>query len=90
MEKTNYKVAIATTFSASKLSDELESVKEQIQTCVKDYSWKAIYAADEEEFNKIVNDMKNRARSYDPTQKVKAWAKSECDRKYALQLEVTK
>ncbi len=90
MEKTDYKVFVASTFSASKLSDELESIKEQIQTCVKDYSWKAIYAADEEEFNKIVSDMKNRARSYDPTQKVKAWAKSECDRKHVLQMEASK
>lgn len=88
MEKTNYKVMKETTFSASKLSDELESTKEQIQTCVKDYSWKAIYAENEDEFNQIVLDMKNRARSYDPTQKVKAWAKSECDRKHELQLKV--
>ena len=90
MEKTNYRVTLASTFSAGKLSDELDSTKEQIQTCVKDYSWKAIYAADEAEFNSLVEEMKNRARSYDPQQKIRDWAKSECDRKHALQEELRK
>lgn len=59
-----YAVAVGTTFSSAPKSDELSIVWEQVTTCIKDYSWKAIYAESDEEFNKIVDEMIEKAHEY--------------------------
>jgi multiple sugar transport system substrate-binding protein/putative aldouronate transport system substrate-binding protein len=45
-------------------SDELQVVWDQVSTCVKDNSWKAIYAGSDEEFDSIVAEMKQQAEEY--------------------------
>lgn len=64
LKQTNYIVAPGTTYSTSVKSDELQVVWNQVATCIKDNSWKAIYASSDEEFDKIVADMIAQADEY--------------------------
>lgn len=85
MEKTDYVVDIATTYAESKRSAELEVIWNQVKTCIVEYSWKAIYASTEEEFNSLVQEMRGRVRSYDPMEQCKQWCEEEAARKNSLQ-----
>ena len=64
MDSCNYAVDVPTTFSFPEREPQLESTWVQVATCLKDYSWRAIYAETEEEFQSIVNEMRGRAKSY--------------------------
>lgn len=64
MEQTNYRLAPGTMYSAGTKSDELQVVWNQVATCIKDNSWKAIYAKTDEEFDQIVADMIAQANEY--------------------------
>ncbi|MDR0397248.1 MAG: hypothetical protein LBH66_08100 [Oscillospiraceae bacterium] len=57
-------IAIGTNFSFAPRSDELNTTWTQVATAVKDGSWKAIYAADDAEFDSIVADMTAQAKAY--------------------------
>ncbi|MGN0166199.1 MAG: hypothetical protein ACI39R_08450 [Lachnospiraceae bacterium] len=88
MEKGNYAVSVASTYSEGVKSAELKVVWEQIATCIKEYSWRAIYATSDEEFDAIVSEMIGLARSYDPQQKCLEWCKNEAATRHALEVEV--
>ena len=60
----NYRLSPGTMYSASTKSDELQVIWNQVATCIKDNSWKAIYADSEEEFDSIVADMIKQADEY--------------------------
>lgn len=64
MEQTEYKVAPGTMYSAGSKSDELTVIWNQVATCIKDNSWKAIYAKSDAEFDQIVADMISQANEY--------------------------
>lgn len=64
LKQTNYIVAPGTTYSGGVKSDELQVVWNQVATCIKDNSWKAIYASSDEEFDSIVADMIAQADEY--------------------------
>lgn len=64
LKQTNYIVSPGTTYSAGVKSDELQVVWNQVATCIKDNSWKAIYASSDEEFDAIVADMIAQANEY--------------------------
>lgn len=64
MGQTNYRLAPGTMYSGSSKSDELQVVWNQVATCIKDNSWKAIYAKTDEEFDQIVSDMIAQANEY--------------------------
>lgn len=51
-------------FSFSKLDSEMKNTQTQIATCMKDYSWRAIYAESDAEYEEIVKEMRDRAMSY--------------------------
>jgi len=57
-------VAVGTTYSETPRSDELDIIWEQVTTCIKDYSWKAIYAETDEQFEAIVDEMIEKAYEY--------------------------
>jgi multiple sugar transport system substrate-binding protein/putative aldouronate transport system substrate-binding protein len=57
-------IAIGTSFSFAPRSDEMNTIWTQVVTAVKDGSWKAIYAASDAEFDKIVSDMTAQAKAY--------------------------
>lgn len=85
MENTDYVVDIATTYAESKRSAELDVIWNQVKTCIVEYSWKAIYASTEEEFDSLVQEMRGRVRSYDPMEQCKQWCEEEAARKNSLQ-----
>ncbi len=64
IKSTDYILSPGTTYSAGTHSDELQVVWDQVATCVKDYSWKAIYAESDEEFDSIVAEMIQQATDY--------------------------
>lgn len=71
-------------YSESKRDAELDQKWQQIATCLKDYSWRAIYAESEEEFDQIVSEMQARAKSYGYDECI-AWCEAEAARKNELQ-----
>lgn len=56
-----YSVSKPNTYTASKKSEELKDKWDVVATCVKEGSWDAIYAESEEEFNQIVEKMRQDA-----------------------------
>lgn len=64
LKQTDYIVSPGTTYSGGVRSDELQVVWNQVTTCIKDNSWKAIYANTDAEFDQIVADMIAQADEY--------------------------
>ena len=62
--KTNYMLALGTTYSEGPKSAELNVVWAQVAECVKTNSWRAIYAKDDAEFDAIVAEMVTKANEY--------------------------
>lgn len=62
--QTDYLLAPGTMYSAGVKSDELSVIWNQVATCIKDNSWKAIYASSDAEFDQIVADMTAQAEEY--------------------------
>lgn len=59
-----YSLALGTEFTRSAKDDELQIIWNQVATCIKEYSWKAIYAKDDAEYDKIVTEMREKAEGY--------------------------
>ena len=57
-------VKIGTSYSAPAKDAELSTIWTQVQECIKTYSWKAIYAASDEEYDAIVDEMITKANEY--------------------------
>lgn len=64
MRQTEYRIAPGTTYSGGVKSDELSVVWNQVTDCIKNNSWKAIYAQSDAEFDEIVADMIAQANEY--------------------------
>lgn len=64
MNTCNYAVDVPTNFSLATLDPEMQAKWDQVAICLKDYSWNAIYAETEEEFDAIVSEMRGKAKSY--------------------------
>lgn len=64
LEKTGFSLSLGTTYTATDKSDELKLIWEQVATCIKTNSWKAIYAKTDAEFDQIVATMKEEAKGY--------------------------
>lgn len=59
-----YSLSVGTDYTKTEQDDDLTIVWNQVTTCVKQYSWKAIYAKSDDEYNKIVAEMKKKANEY--------------------------
>ncbi|WP_310604475.1 hypothetical protein [Anaerosporobacter sp.] len=59
-----YTVSPGTMYSPSAKSDELNVIWNQVGECVKNYSWRAMYAANDAEFEKTINEMITTAEKY--------------------------
>lgn len=57
-------ISLGTTYSATAQSNELTTTWNQVKTAITSYSWKAIYAKSDDEFNSIVKEMTDKANSY--------------------------
>ena len=88
MDTTNYKVSLATSYSESAKSDELEIIWEQVKNTIVTSSWNAIYAESDEEFDKIVADMTAKVKEYDPNGECLAWCENEAAIRCGLEDQV--
>ncbi len=84
MEKTDYVVDIATTYAARKMDADMKNVLEQVANCIVEYSWNAIYAQTDEEFDSLVSEMRGKAKGYGYDTIVE-WYQEEAAIKNALQ-----
>ncbi|MBQ3686968.1 MAG: extracellular solute-binding protein [Treponema sp.] len=64
MGAKKYVLAPGSMFSASSQSDELKVKWNQVATCIKTGTWRAMYASSDAAFDKIVADMTAEAKSY--------------------------
>ncbi len=63
-DNVTLRLAPGTMYSGGVKSDELMVLWNQVATCIKDNSWKAIYAKTDADFDKIVADMISQANEY--------------------------
>lgn len=82
-----YSVALGTSYSESRKDDELKVVWEQVTKTIVDYSWKAIYAKSDKEFELIVDQMIKNAEAYGYDQCVE-WSEEEAAIRKALEDEI--
>ena len=59
-----YSLAVGTKYVPSVKPDELNVKWNQVAKCIREYSWKAIYAKDDATYDKIVAEMKEKADGY--------------------------
>jgi len=65
LNKNNFiAVAVASDYVRDKRNDDLEQKYVQVSNAIKNGSWRAIYAKNDAEFNRIVQDMINQAKSF--------------------------
>ncbi len=57
-------LSIATNYSTGVKDDELTTTWNQVKECIKTYSWNAIYAKDDAEFDSIITEFKAKAKEY--------------------------
>lgn len=88
MNTTNYKVSLGTSYTESKRSDELKIIWEQVAECLVNYSWQAIYASSDEEYDRIVAEMIKKCGEYDPNGECLAWCENEASIRCALEDQV--
>jgi len=84
----NYKVSPATKYAGRQKSDEFDVIWNQVKDCIVKYSWQAIYAKSDAEFNYLVKEMIKKANAYGYDQ-CKQWSKDEAEIRHQLELEVT-
>ena len=88
MNTTNYKVALGTSYTESKRSDDLKIIWEQVAECLVNYTWQAIYAENDAEYDRIVNEMITKCGEYDPEGLCLAWCEAEADLRCSLEDQV--
>ncbi|MCC8043194.1 MAG: hypothetical protein LIO69_06785 [Oscillospiraceae bacterium] len=88
MDTVNYKVSLATSYTESDQSDELKIIWEQVKKCIVNYSWQAIYASSDEEYERIVSEMIAKCAEYDPNGECLAWCENEAAIRCALEDEI--
>ena len=64
LAERGYTLSVGSTYSATPKSDELTVTWNQVTDCIKTYSWKAMFAASDDEFNSIISEMIEKAESY--------------------------
>ncbi|HBE10507.1 MAG: hypothetical protein IKQ63_07555 [Eubacterium sp.] len=60
----NYVVSPGSAYVMPTKSDELKTTWAQVTKCIRENSWKAIYASSDDEYTKIVNGMKAQAKGF--------------------------
>ncbi len=64
LNKNNYTLIPATTFSNLAKDDEYDIIIAQVSQCIVNYSWNAVYSETEEEFKKNIDSMIERGYAY--------------------------
>lgn len=89
MNKQKATVAPATTFALDAKSDEFKTVWSSVTDVIVTYSWKAIYATSDAEFDKLVDEMIKQAEGYGYDECVK-WSVEQAARRHELEEAVRK
>lgn len=77
LKSGEYKIKPASAYSESAKSDEFKVVWEQVTKCIVNYSWQAIYAETDAEYDAIVAEMIQKADEYG-YQECVDWSLNEC------------
>ncbi len=88
MEIGKYTVSPGTSYSKSRQDDNLKVTWSQVTDCIKNNSWKAIYAKTDAQFEEKVEEMIKKAGEYG-YEECLAWSEKEAAARYDLELEVT-
>ncbi len=88
LDNKPYKLSMATSYKESSRSADLKLIWEQVATAIVDYSWKAIYAKDDAEYNSIVAEMIKKVKQYDPDDLCLQWCIEEAAIRKALDDQV--
>ena len=87
MEMRDYAVIPGTSYAESVRSDELEVTWRQVTTAIKNFSWRAIYAESDEEFDRIVDTMIRLCNEYG-YQEVLEWSENEAAIRHQMELDL--
>ena len=87
MENGNYTIIPGTSYSEPKRSDEMELIWTQVMQAVADkYSWRAVYAKTDAEFDYQVKEMVRTCKQYG-YDKILEWSREQAATRYKLQQE---
>ena len=86
MESCNYSLIPGTSYSEPKRNDELEVLWTQVKQTVTTYSWRAMYAKNDGEFDYLVKEMIRICNDYD-YDKILEWSLEQAAIRYQLQIE---
>ncbi len=64
LEAHPYKVAVGTTYKEGSKDDDLKVIWNQVTECIVQYTWQAMYAADDATFDKLVDEMRTLTAEY--------------------------
>ncbi len=64
MKSTNYKIAPSTTFVLASKEGEFKTTWSAVTEVITTYSWKALYATSDAEYERLVNEMIAQAKAY--------------------------
>lgn len=84
MEKTNYSLAVDGGYVMSSKTGDFKTTWSAVTDVITTYSWRAIYASSESEFNFIVIQMISQAKAYGYDECVE-WCRAEADARHALE-----
>jgi multiple sugar transport system substrate-binding protein/putative aldouronate transport system substrate-binding protein len=87
MEKQNYVVAPSTTYTEAAKSDDFKTTWSAVTEAIITYSWRAIYANSDEEYDQIVAEMIEQANSYGYEECLE-WSLEQAATRHALEEEV--
>lgn len=81
MQSGKYKLFPASTYVGSKRDEDLETKWSQTTKCITTYSWNAIYAESDAEFDQIVDELIDQAHAYYYDECLE-WSKKEAERRW--------
>lgn len=88
MESGNYTISPASKFVLASKDEEFQTKWDQTTGCITTYSWNAIYAESDAEFEQIVNEMISQAKSYYYDECV-TWSQEQAALRYEAECEAT-
>jgi multiple sugar transport system substrate-binding protein/putative aldouronate transport system substrate-binding protein len=87
METKDYMVAPATSFTLASKSDDFKTTWSSVTDIIVTYSWRAIYASSDEEYEQIVDEMIQQAKAYGYDECVE-WSLEQAAIRHSLEEEV--
>jgi multiple sugar transport system substrate-binding protein/putative aldouronate transport system substrate-binding protein len=87
MASGNYRVSPASTYVSGTKDEEFKTKWTQTTNCITTYSWNAIYAESDEEYDQIVAEMIEQANSY-YYQECLEWSKEQAAERYECEQAV--